>query len=265
MIDPHIHIDSRPREDLAAMAAAGISAVVSMTYYPHIGLPITAQTILDYLERATRFEVWRGKQELIDVYTGVALNPVSIPPDHEKVLAALENYLILPGVVAVGEVGLEPGSQTCPDLARQTEILKEQLKLARKFNKPIVFHTPHQDKAKWVQKYLELTSAEGIAPDKVVVDHADATVLKMITDAGANASITVQPWRGLGPATAAQALKNADLGHILVDSDCNITMPSDALAVPKTALEMRRAGFAGADIKRVVYDNPLRIFSLTMG
>ncbi len=93
MIDPHIHIDSRPREELAEMATAGITAVVTLTYYPHLNLPITSRTILDYFDRSLKFETWRGKQELIDVYVGLALNPVSIPPDYEVVLSALPKYL----------------------------------------------------------------------------------------------------------------------------------------------------------------------------
>ena len=56
MIDPHLHIDSRTREDLTSMATAGISAVVTLTYYPHLHLSITSQTLLDYFERVINFE-----------------------------------------------------------------------------------------------------------------------------------------------------------------------------------------------------------------
>lgn len=262
MIDPHIHLDSRPREELTLMAAAGITAVVTMTYYPHLNLPISAQTILDYIERSIRFEVWRGKQELIDVYLGVALNPVSIPPDSDRVLEALPRYLGSEKVVAIGEVGLEPGSQTCPDLARQREILRAQLKMARESGKPIVFHTPHAEKPKWVEQYLELIFEAKVEPSKVVIDHADGTVVRKITEAGCNAGITVQPWRGLTPQEAAKIQKDANPGKVLVDSDCNITMASDALSVPKTALEMRRAGFSEDNVRKVVFENPARLFGL---
>ncbi len=262
MIDPHIHIDSRSREELASMAAAGITAVVNMTYYPHLNLPITAQTLLDYFDRIIKFETWRGKQELIEVYIGIALNPVSIPPDADRVLAVISKYLTQDRVVAIGEVGLEPGSQTCPDLARQTEILRAQLKIAREYSKPVVFHTPHQNKEAWVDKYLDLIAQERLDPSRVVIDHADASVVKKIADSGAIAGITVQPWRGLGPPAAAKILKDGNLDRVLVDSDCNITMPSDSLAVPKTAVEMRRIGFSGEDIQKVTFNNPARLFNI---
>jgi len=262
MIDPHIHIDSRPREELAEMAAAGITAVVTLTYYPHLNVPITSRTILDYFDRSLKFETWRGKQELIDVYVGLALNPVSIPPDYEVILSALPKYLSEEKVVAIGEVGLEPGSQTCSDLNRQRDILKAQLKLAKERGLPVVFHTPHADKEKWVSEYMELITKEKVDPSKAIIDHANASVAKKVFDFGGNLSITVQPWRGLTPQDAAKILKDCDLNRVLIDSDCNSTMPSDPLSVPKVVLEMRKAGFSEGDINKVVFENPRRIFGL---
>jgi len=262
MVDPHIHIDSRTRDDLASMAIAGITAVVTQTYYPHLNLSVTSQTVLDIYERAIKFETWRGKQELIDVYVGIALNPVNIPLDYEKVLEAIPQYLMEEKVVAIGEIGLEPGSQTCPDLTRQREILRAQLKIAKEHDIPVVFHTPHLDKETWVEQYLDLITQEKVAPSKVVIDHADASVTKKILDFGCNVGITVQPWRGLGPQDAAKILKDCDLGSVLIDSDCNVTLPSDPLSVPKTALEMKRIGFSEDDIRQVVFENPARIFNL---
>ena len=262
MIDPHLHIDSRTREDLASMATSGITAVVTLTYYPHLHLSITSQTLLDYFERAIKFETWRGNQELIDVYVGIALNPVSIPPDYDKVLEVIPKYIAEERVVAIGEIGLEPGSQTCPDLSRQKEILKAQLKIAKEHGIPVVFHTPHLDKESWVEQYLDMIAQEKVEPGKVVIDHADASVMKKVFDFGCNVGITVQPWRGLGPQDAAKILKDCHLGRVLIDSDCNITLPSDSLSVPKTALEMKRIGFSEDDIKQVVFENPARIFNL---
>ena len=262
MIDPHIHIDSRTREDLASMAIAGITAVVTLTYYPHLNLPITSQTILDYFERAINFETWRGKQELIDVYVGIAVNPVSIPPDYNEVLKVIPKYIAEKKIVAIGEIGLEPGSQTCPDLACQKDIVMAQLKIAKEHGLPVVFHTPHLDKESWVEQYLDLITQEKVEPSKVVIDHADASVTKKVFDFGCNVGITVQPWRGLGPKDAAMILKDCNLDSVLIDSDCNSTMPSDPLSVPKTALEMKRIGFSEDDIKQVVFENPVRIFNL---
>jgi predicted metal-dependent TIM-barrel fold hydrolase len=262
MIDPHLHIDSCRRDDLASMATASITAVITLSYYPHLNLAISAQTILDSFERALKFETWRGKQELIDVHVGISLNPVSIPTDYEKVLEAIPKYLAEHRIVAIGEIGLEPGSKTCPDLALQEEIVRAQLKIAKEHNMPVVFHTPHSDKEAWVEQYLDMIAQENVEPTEVVIDHADASVTKKVLDSGCNLGITVQTCRGLGPQDAAKILKDCALDKVLIDSDCNIALLSDKLSVPKTALEMRRIGFSEGDIKRVVFDNPMRLFSL---
>ena len=262
MIDPHLHIDSCRRDDLASMATAGITAVITLSYYPHLNLTLSARTILDSFERALNFETWRGEQELIDVHVGISLNPVSIPTDYEKVLEAIPKYLAEHKIVAIGEIGLEPGSKTCSDLTRQEEIVRAQLRIAKGHGMMVVFHTPHSDKEKWVEQYLDMIAQEKVEPAKVVIDHADASITKKVFDAGCNLGITVQPWRGLGPQDAAEILKDCALDKVLIDSDCNIALLSDKLSVPKTALEMKRIGFSEDGIKRVVFENPVRIFKL---
>jgi predicted metal-dependent TIM-barrel fold hydrolase len=57
-------------------------------------------------------------------------------------------------------------------------------------------------------------------------------------------------------------LKGAALDRVMVDSDSALRTASDVLSVPKVALEMRKLGFSAADIQKVVYDNPRRIFDL---
>ena len=261
MIDPHIHVDHVSLRDLELMATAGITAVVSHTYYPHVNLEITSQTILDFYERLMKFETWRSAQGLIDTYAAISLNPVSIPPDYEKVLEAIPRYLEEEKVVAIGEIGLEPGSKTCPDLARQEEIVRSQLRLASQFNKPVVFHTPITDKEKWVRKYFDLLTQENLDRTKVVIDHADATVARTIADFGCTAGITVQPWRNLTPADGAKIASECPYDKVIIDSDCGPLL-SDPLSVPKTVHEMRRLGIGRDDIKKVVFDNPCRIFGL---
>lgn len=263
MIDPHIHIDSCSRNDLDLMAISGINKVVSPTYYPHRHLSLTSNTILDVYERAIKFETWRAKQHLIEVYVAISLNPVCIPRDYHRVLEAIPKYLSEERVIAIGEIGLEPASETCSDLGIQTEIVKEQLKIAKHFDRPVIFHTPHSDKVKWVDQYLKLITEQGIEPNKVIIDHVDSTVLRKISDFGCYSGITVQPWRGLSPLNAAEILKNSNLDFTFVNSDCNGTLPSDPLSVPKTALQMRIAGFSEDDIRRVTLKNPLKVYNIS--
>ena len=261
MIDAHIHVDHVSLKDLELMATAGIIAVVSHTYYPHVNVEITSQTIVDFYERLMKFETWRSAQELIDTYAAISLNPVSIPPDYEKVLEAMPRYLEEKNTVAIGEIGLEPGSKTCPDIKVQEEIVRAQLRLANQYDKPVVFHTPITDKEKWVRKYFDLITQEDVDPAKAVIDHADGTVAKTIAEFGSTAGITVQPWRNLSPEDGAKIASTCPHEKVLIDSDCGPLL-SDPLSVPKTVHEMRRVGLSKDDIKTIVLDNPYRIFNL---
>ena len=260
MIDPHIHVDWVSLQDLRSMATTGVTACVSHTYYAHVNVAITSQTILDFYERLIKFETWRTMQELIDTYVVVGLNPVSIPADYEKVLEAIPKYLEEKKVVAIGEIGLEPGSKTCPDLASQEEIVEAQLRIAKQYDKPVVFHTPQDEKVKWVRKYFDFITRENVDPAKVVIDHADATVARAISDFGCTVGITVQPWRNLTPADGAKIASDCPYDKVLIDSDCGPLL-SDPLSVPKTAHEMRRLGISKNDIKKIVFENPYRIFN----
>lgn len=262
LIDPHVHIDTLPHGYLEAMALAGIRAVVAMVGYPFRGVTLSSVSVLDLYEQELKFDAVRASKFLIDTYVAVGISQMSIPTDYEKVLDELPKYFSQNKVVAIGEIGLEPSPPAHDDLALQEEVLKAQLKIAKEYNMVVSFHTPRSEKPKWVEKYFRLIDEAKLEPSKVVIDHADSTVVKMIQDAGYCAGITVAPWQRVEPEDAAKIIQSADYDRVFVDSDSNILEASDCLAVPKTALEMRKLGFREEDIKRVTFDNPNRIFNL---
>jgi predicted metal-dependent TIM-barrel fold hydrolase len=263
MIDAHVHIDSLNWSHFEAMALAGVTAVVAQVGGPNRGgVTVTSQTIFDLYERWIKYDSLRTRGFLIDTYVAVGISMVCVPTDYEKVIDALPRYLQEEKVVAIGEIGLEPNSETCPDLGKQEEILKAQLKVAKDHGVPVAFHTPFTEKPKWVERYFGLIEEAKLEPDKVVIDHADSSSLKMITEAGFTAGLTVQPWRKVTPPDAAKMVETADLDRVILDSDSAISLASDPLGVPKTALEMRKLGFREEDIRKVVYDNAKRFFNL---
>jgi len=259
IIDPHIHMDSIKRPDLEAMALAGIVAVIADAG----PLPApSAQGVMEFYDRTFSWDVPRAAEFLISTYVTVGINMLCIPADWEKVIAALPGYLKKDKVVGIGEIGVDPRSFTCPDLTRQEEVLRAQLKVAREHDTPVRLHTPPMDKIKWIEQHFKRIDEFELDKEKVVISHADAEVLKMITDFGCIAEITVQSWRKLEPEDAARMLQTAPLDRVMVDSDSALRVASDILAVPRTALEMRKLGFKDEDIRKVVYDNPRRVFGL---
>jgi len=261
LIDPHVHMDALTKNSLELMAIAGIVAVLG-DGAPSEGLAISASAVTDFFERTLGYDTRRGSEAFIKVYSLLGLNMFGIPPDYAKVLEALPEYLNRDRVVGLGEIGLDPNSRRCPDLSRQEEILKAELKMAREHNKTVLLHVPSAEKMRWVERYFKLIDETGLEHDKVVLTHADSSVIKLITDYGCIAAITVSPMRRITPADGAGMLQGVDLGRMLVNSDTILQHPSDPLSVPKTALEMRKLGFSNEEVGQVLFNNPKRIFSL---
>jgi TatD DNase family protein len=73
------------------------------------------------------------------LYYSVGIHPLYINEDRlESDFKILEQKLILPKCLALGECGLDKRSKT--DFATQLRILERQLVLAEKYRKPVVIH-----------------------------------------------------------------------------------------------------------------------------
>lgn len=263
IIDQHLHIDSRSLEELAFMSMAGIKAVVSHVYYPHQHVKITPNTYFDYYDRKINWEPARTKTELIETFLGVGINMVDVPTDWEKVLEALPKYLEMERVVCIGEIGIEPGSETA-DVAEQEEILKEELRIAKAHDVPVNFHTPPVQKEMWIEKYASLIEAAGVDKAKVTIDHANPSVVDFIWKMGFNAGITIQQWRNVTPRDAAEVIvRGENLDRLMLDSDSSPKL-SDALSVPKAVHEALKLGASESDVQKVVWDNPIRFYNLPL-
>lgn len=264
MIDQHLHIESLNQESLELMTLAGIKAVIANVSVPDVDVAgeVSTEEVLSYYDRILRYHSGRLRTFLIDTYVCLGVCFLSVPKDYEKILAKLPTYFNDKSVVGVGELGLDPTSKNCPDLTKQEEVMRAQLNLAKEYGKPAVIHIPNIEKLKWVPRYLNIVKELKIDPSKVVMIHNDASVVKMVTDAGCNASITVQPWRKMTPVDAARIIQTADLDRILLDSDCSLPVISDPLSVPKTVFEMRKLGMKEDDIRKVVWENLRRVYSL---
>jgi predicted metal-dependent TIM-barrel fold hydrolase len=280
IIDPGTDITSLNRHNLEEMALAGIIGLVATLGTPVRTKAMSAQTLLEFYETQIDFQHRRTREYLIDTYVAVGIHPFFVPSDWEKVFKELPKYLKEKRVVAFGETGLDPRSPV--PMATQEEIFKIELRMAKEHNKVVIAHLPQQwqkehtaiadsgvalapsEQQQWIKKLLELMDDAKFNPGHLVIEHANAPVVKMITDSGCNACISVQPWRNITPKDAARMLQTADLNRTLINSDCGIWLPSDPLSIPKTVLEMRLLNFSDDDIERLVYKNPIRLFNMAL-
>jgi predicted metal-dependent TIM-barrel fold hydrolase len=126
----------------------------------------------------------------------------------------------------------------------------------------ILIHTPHlEDKLKGTRISVDvLNSFPTIERERVMVDHAEEHTLPLILDQGYWAGLTLYPNTKVSAARAVDMIERFGPERICVAGACDWG-PSDAIAVPRFILEMRRRRHAEGLIRRVVFDNPVQFLS----
>src|SRR6266852_6969166 len=135
IFDPHIHMTSRTTDDYAAMAAAGIAAIVEPAFW--VGQPRThVGTFEDYFLSLLGWERFRASQFGIRHFCTLALNPkeANNPRVAPGVLEILPLYLEKEGVVAVGEIGYDDMTPV------EEKYFAAQIELAKDADLPILIH-----------------------------------------------------------------------------------------------------------------------------
>lgn len=128
--DTHCHFDFPPFVDdiehsLMLAAQAGVTNIV---------IPAT---------EASRFErVLSLTAEHAPLYAALGLHPIVIEKHTDESLAQLETLLARkpPKLVAVGEIGLDLYRDD-PQFDKQQALLDEQLKLAKRYDLPVILHS----------------------------------------------------------------------------------------------------------------------------
>lgn len=252
-IDAHVHADIRSYEDFESMALAGIEAAVACAH--DIYRMSTADVYLDHFHRLVETEVKRAQWADLELYVAVGLHPGAIPDDHERVLDILPEFLTHDRVVAIGETGLE---RNTPE---EREVLRRQMEIAADGDVPIVAHLPNSGTVDAAEVVLELREEAGLAPELLLIDHVDEEVLETVEESGAWLGLSVQPPSKLSAEEAAGIVAEHDAERFVLSSDIS-SIPSDPLALPRTAREMRRQEVDEDDIDRVTRGNAAKLYSL---
>src|SRR5699024_9694483 len=123
----------------------------------------------------------------------------------------------------------------------------------------IHIHTPHlEDKYKGTKVIVETLAKDGrIDPNRVMIDHAEEHTLPMILDAGFWTGVTLYPITKTTPGRAVDMFERYGTERICVASACDWG-PSEPVAVPRFAQEMRRRGHSKQEVTEIVLENPKR-------
>jgi uncharacterized protein len=255
MIDPHVHMTSRTTDDYAAMAAAGISALVEPSFW--LGQPrTTVGSFVDYFNSLVGWERFRASQFGIRHFCTIGLNPKEA--NNQKLAAEvvdlLPRYLSKDGVVAVGELGFDDQTED------EAKWFARQMELAREFKLPVLVHTPHRDKKQGTIRTIELIRSLKFPEELVLIDHNNEETLPIVLNTGCWAGHSIYPNTKMDEQRMAVLVKRYGTGRMIVNSAADWGM-SDPLKVPKTTDAMRALGIPEEDIHQVVWDNPVAFFS----
>jgi hypothetical protein len=248
---------SRTTDDYQAMAAAGIAAIIEPAFW--LGQPRThVGTFEDYFCSLLGWERFRASQFKIRHFCALALNPkeANNPNVAQGVIDLLPSYLAKDGVVAVGEIGFDDQTKD------EEKYFAIQLELAKKFDLPVLVHTPHRDKKRGTERSLALVREQRFPEERVLIDHNNEETLPLVLETGCWAGHSIYPNTKMDEARMAALVKKYGATRIVVNSAADWGV-SDPLKVPKTAAELRKTGVAEPDIETIVWKNPIAFFGQT--
>lgn len=251
-IEPHAHMVSRVTDDYERMAMAGCVAVCEPAFWAGFDRSAPAG-FHDYFSQLTEHEPKRAAKFGLQHFCWLCINSKEAEDLKlaEEVVALVPQFLDRPNVLGIGEIGLNKNSRN------ELRIFELQVDLAARHNQLILVHTPHlEDKLKGTRLILAaLKNDRRIQPERVIIDHVEEHTVDLVLDAGMWAGMTLYPETKCTPARAIDVLESYGQERLWLNSACDWGV-SDPLAVPKTALEMKKRGHLAEAIDRVVFDNP---------
>jgi len=255
-LDPHIHMVSRTTDDYETLAKMGCVAVSEPAFWAGYDRG-SVDGFRDYFHQLTGFEPKRAASYGIQHFTWLCINAKEAENValSREVLAMIPEFLGKPGVLGIGEIGLNKNTRN------EAIVFLEHIDLAVKTNEQILIHTPHlEDKHQGTRMILDmLTGDSRLDRSRVLVDHVEEHTIRPVLEAGFWAGMTLYPVSKCTPARAADMVEIHGPERLLVNS-AGDWGPSKPTAVPDFILEMRRRGHNEGLIHRIVYDNPIAFF-----
>ncbi|MCZ6792501.1 MAG: TatD family hydrolase, partial [Planctomycetota bacterium] len=169
-IDPHIHMISRVTDDYETLARMGCVAVSEPAFWAGFDRG-SAAGFHDYFRHLTEVEPRRAADHGIQHFTWICINAKEAENVElsREVIRMIPEFLGKPGVLGVGEIGLNKNTPN------ESTIFFEQVQLAEKHDQQILIHTPHlEDKYPGTRMILDrLRDFRSLDHGRVLVDHVE--------------------------------------------------------------------------------------------
>jgi predicted metal-dependent TIM-barrel fold hydrolase len=253
--DPHIHMTSRTTDDLQAMAAAGVRAVIEPAFW--LGQPRTQLgSFVDYYASLVGWERFRAAQFGVAHYCAIGLNSKEANNEAlaREVIELLPRFALKEGVVAIGEIGYDEITPA------EERAYQQQLAFAVEHDMVVMVHSPHRDKKNGIRRSLAVAKECRQPMAKLVIDHNNEETVEDVLESGAWAAFTIYPHTKMGSERMVEIVKKYGPDRLIVDSSADWGV-SDPLGVPKTARLMLERGVDPAWVELVTWQNALDAYA----
>ena len=214
-IDSHNHHYLSSLSILDSLHRSGLEAVVEASWIPV--RPSSWETLEDVYKWIVEAEAQRLSKIGLRLIPALGVHPRCIPPRIN--IGRLESWLQDERVKALGEVGLEGGSE------EEKEAFVSQLKVAEKLDKPAIVHTPRANKLQVASLELKLIRESGFPEEMVVIDHFNAELLSGLEKGSYMIGLSLQPGK-LSVSDALKLVGMLDSERVMINSDSS-TEPSE--------------------------------------
>jgi len=256
-IEPHAHMVSRVTDDYRDLVAAGCAAVSEPAFWAGFDRS-SPQGFYDYFCQITEYEPKRAAKFGLPHFCWLCINPkesedVSLAQD---VVVLIPQFLDRPTVLGLGEIGLNKNSRN------ELTVLEMHIELAAQHDLLILVHTPHlEDKHKGTRLTIDaLKNNRRIKPERVIIDHVEEHTIELVLEAGFWAGMTLYPGTKCTSSRAIDMIERFGPERLWMNSACDWG-ESVPLAIPYTALDMRKRGHSADLIDRMIYRNPCQFLS----
>ncbi|MEG6521638.1 TatD family hydrolase [Desulfotomaculum sp. 1211_IL3151] len=250
LVDSHLHVTMMSYQGLQAMAEGGIKKAITCAIV--LGAQ-HAESYFDHFRQITGFYKKNADGLGIKLYSTIGVHPAGIPHDWPRVIDALPDFLKIEGVVGLGEVGMNQGSQL------ERDVLKAQFEVARDHKLPIIVHTPFENRLPITELTLNIAAQANIPPHLLIIDHVNLDILDMVNQFGAMPAITI---RSRNVTTEALYENMEQFQHGMLNCDFSNLFPNDPTAVIKAYQYLKSRGVSETIIENITCKKAEKIFNI---
>jgi hypothetical protein len=260
-VDAHLHTDMIEDVQLQKLVMMGMEAAVVPSPHMFLGSH-DAEAVLLLWERFLTLEVNTAKTLGFEEYVSLSVPFFGVTrTEAEKCLERLPEFLRNERVVAMGEIGLDCGTDF------EVWLFREHLRLAKAHDLPVILHTPIRlapQGSTITPQVLEIILEEDFPVEKCVFDHAGEETMEFRMTTGAAVGLSIC-WDKMPPEVAARlVLEHPDWrDRLIINSELG-GQGNDYFMVPRVMLAMRLMGLDKATIDAVCYQTPTDFFSLPL-